>query len=150
MAVVGLVRCMMFNASSAGYSGANRAGLMAKYFATSLAMENVVRPVSYTHLDVYKRQILHSSRSETRRGPTTVEFAVDRPLVAKAVVAVVAAGLAYGVAESFYANAVAPNVAVSRGDFWVAGAGFIALAIYIGIERPAASPIAIFLSLIHI
>ena len=41
-------------------------------------------------------------------------------------------------------NAVAPNVAVSRGDFWVAGAGFIALAIYIGIERPAASPIAIF------
>lgn len=88
--------------------------------------------------------ILHSSRGETRRGPSTVEFAVDRPLVAKAVVAVVAAGLAYGVAESFYANAVAPNVTVSRGDFLVAGAGFIALAVCIGIERPAASPIAIF------
>ena len=69
---------------------------------------------------------------------------MDRPLVAKAVVAVVAAGLAYGVAESFYANAVAPNVTVSRGDFLVAGAGFIALAVCIGIERPAASPIAIF------
>ena len=95
-------------------------------------------------LPVVSCAILHASRSETRRGPTTAEFAVDRPLVAKAVVAVVAAGLAYGVAESFYANAVAPNVTVSRGDFWVAGAGFIALAIYIGIERPAASPIAIF------
>ena len=84
--------------------------------------------------------IRHASRGETRRGPTTAEFAVDRPLVAKAVVAVVAAGLAYGVAESFYANAVAPNVTASRGDFWVAGAGFIALAVCIGIERPGRQP----------
>ena len=108
------------------------------------ALPSVAAAAIVCLLPVASCAILHSSRSETRRGPTTVEFAVDRPLVAKAVVAVVAAGLAYGVAESFYANAVAPNVAVSRGDFWVAGAGFIALAIYIGIERPAASPIAIF------
>ena len=47
-------------------------------------------------LPVVSCAILHASRSETRRGPTTAEFAVDRPLVAKAVVAVVAAGLAYG------------------------------------------------------
>ena len=39
----GLWRLMMFSALSWGYVTAKRAGMMAKYFATSLAIENVVK-----------------------------------------------------------------------------------------------------------
>ncbi len=42
IALVGVDRCMMFMAPSAGRATTNRAGMMAKYLATSLAMEKVV------------------------------------------------------------------------------------------------------------
>ena len=38
----GLSRCMTFSESSAGSTPENIAGMMAKYLATSLAIENVV------------------------------------------------------------------------------------------------------------
>ena len=38
----GVARCITFSAASCGYVVANAAGMMAKYFATSLAIENVV------------------------------------------------------------------------------------------------------------
>ena len=42
IAECGLDRCMMLSVSSAGKTPANMAGMMAKYLATSLAIENVV------------------------------------------------------------------------------------------------------------
>src|SRR5215471_2168872 len=42
MADCGVLRCMMFSAPSTGKVAANIAGMIAKYLATSLAMEKVV------------------------------------------------------------------------------------------------------------
>src|SRR5579875_4113822 len=42
MAECGVARCMMLSAFRTGKAPANMAGMMAKYLATSLAMENVV------------------------------------------------------------------------------------------------------------
>src|SRR5579883_3301779 len=42
MALAGVARCMTLSALSAGYVAANAAGMIAKYFATSLAMLKVV------------------------------------------------------------------------------------------------------------
>ncbi|WP_417142437.1 response regulator transcription factor [Raoultibacter massiliensis] len=88
--------------------------------------------------------ILYASRDETRRAPSAADFAVDRPLVVKAMGAVVVAGLAYGIAQSFYANMASLHVAEGRPDLLVAGACFIALAAHIAFERSAAAPIAMY------
>src|SRR6201992_4451533 len=42
IADAGVARCITFSAFSAGYVVANAAGMIAKYLATSLAIENVV------------------------------------------------------------------------------------------------------------
>src|SRR5450756_2741808 len=42
IALLGVARCMTLSAFNCGYVVANAAGMMAKYLATSLAMENVV------------------------------------------------------------------------------------------------------------
>lgn len=95
-------------------------------------------------LPVVSCVILYSSRHEERRAPSTAEFAVDRPLVARAVLAVVVAGLAYGIAQSFYSNVASGSLPSGRADFLVAGIGFIALAIHIGLERPTVGSIAMY------
>ena len=43
MALSGLCRCMIFRAANSGIAIINKAGTIAKYFATSLAIEKVVR-----------------------------------------------------------------------------------------------------------
>ena len=42
IALLGVARCMILSAFNCGYVVANAAGMMAKYFARSLAIENVV------------------------------------------------------------------------------------------------------------
>ena len=42
-ALCGLCKCMIFSAFNCGYETANKAGMIAKYFAMALAMENVVK-----------------------------------------------------------------------------------------------------------
>ena len=49
-AVSGLCNCIMLNACSFGFSDINKAGNIAKYFAASLAMLNVVIAPRVNHL----------------------------------------------------------------------------------------------------
>lgn len=113
------------------------------FFGVQLLPE-IVTAAAVCLLPLASCAILYSSRDETRRAPSAAVFAVDRPLVVKAMGAVVVAGLAYGIAQSFYASMAAPHIAEGRPDLLVAGACFIALAAHIAFERSAAAPIAMF------
>lgn len=88
--------------------------------------------------------ILYSSQNETRRAPSSVEFVVDKALVAKAGIAIVIAGLAYGMSQSFYANIAMPQIAEGRPDLLVAGIGVAALTLYVVIGRPVGDAIVMY------
>lgn len=88
--------------------------------------------------------ILYSSQNETRRAPSSVEFVVDKTLMIKAGVAIVIAGLAYGMSQSFYANIAMPHITDGRPDLLVAGMGVAALTLYVVIGRPVGDALVMY------
>ena len=56
IALSGLCNCMIFNAASSGIATINKAGTMAKYLATSLAIEKVVS-ARFQKYDVASRMV---------------------------------------------------------------------------------------------